>query len=239
MKTCPNCRSTFEGDYCSTCGQKDVDLERPIFALVADVLRETFDVDGRALRTLRTLFRHPGLLTADFLAGRRRMYSPPFRLYLVISVAFFVFAAWLANQGLLLDPGQSVEQDAAGQARFMSEDLPKLMFVLLPVFALYLKIAMPGRLYFDHLVFSVHLHSAAYIVLAVVMSIEYVESLVADAVQLVFYVFLLLFMVVSQVRVYGKHWATSLLIAIAVLTVYLLSISAVIEGGSSLQILSD
>ncbi len=167
------------------------------------------------------------------------MYSPPFRLYLVISVAFFVFAAWLANQGLLLDPGQSVEQDAAGQARFMSEDLPKLMFVLLPVFALYLKIAMPGRLYFDHLVFSVHLHSAAYIVLAVVMSIEYVESLVADAVQLVFYVFLLLFMVVSQVRVYGKHWATSLLIAIAVLTVYLLSISAVIEGGSSLQILSD
>jgi len=56
---------------------------------------------------------------------------------------------------------------------------------------------------------------------------------------LLFYLFLLTYLVVSMTRVYKKHWAISMLIALAVLTVYLLSISAVIETGSNLEILSD
>jgi hypothetical protein len=46
------------------------------------------------------------------------------------------------------------------------------MFVLLPVFALLLKLGYRQRLYFDHLIFSLHLHSAAYVAMAVMLPLE-------------------------------------------------------------------
>jgi len=67
---CRNCKTQFDGAYCSNCGQKDVDLERPTIKLIGEVLKETFDVDGRAFRTIRALIRRLGLLTSEFLVGR-------------------------------------------------------------------------------------------------------------------------------------------------------------------------
>jgi hypothetical protein len=49
--------------------------------------------DSRLWRTLLALLFKPGFLTREFLAGRRARYLPPVRLYLVLSVAFFLFAA--------------------------------------------------------------------------------------------------------------------------------------------------
>jgi uncharacterized protein DUF3667 len=49
--------------------------------------------DSRLWRTLAALLFRPGRLTAEFLAGRRARYLPPVRLYLVLSVAFFI---WLS-----------------------------------------------------------------------------------------------------------------------------------------------
>ena len=49
--------------------------------------------DSRLWRTLGALLFRPGFLTAEFLGGRRARYLPPVRLYLVLSVAFFLFAA--------------------------------------------------------------------------------------------------------------------------------------------------
>jgi hypothetical protein len=138
MTQCRNCETPFEGVFCPNCGQKDVNLERALGDLVGEVLRETLDVDGRAWRTVRTLFLSPGALTKEYLLGRRRSYSPPLRLYLVISVSFFVLMAWLASRGVLLDAGQTRQLDAATQAQFLSTDLPKLMFVLLPIFGPYI-----------------------------------------------------------------------------------------------------
>jgi len=172
MTQCRNCRETFDGAYCPNCGQRDIDLARPISELVGEVLKETFEIDGRALRTIRTLFLQPGLLTREFLAGRRRFYTSPIRLYLLISVTFFVLISWLASQGVLLMPELDPTQDAANQARFMSNELPRLMFVLLPIFAVLLKIVFPRRLFLDHIIFSIHLHSAAYIALALLLPLE-------------------------------------------------------------------
>jgi len=150
MTQCRNCLTPLDDTYCPSCGQRDVDLERPTSKLIGEVLKETFDVDGRAFRTMRTLFRQPGSLTSEFLAGRRRLYTSPIRLYLLVSVSFFVLVSWLASRGVFLMPELDLVQDAANQARFMSDELPRLMFVLLPIFALLLKIAFPGRLLLHH-----------------------------------------------------------------------------------------
>lgn len=209
--------------------------------LIGEVLRETLDLDGRAVRTVRTLFLHPGVLTEEYLAGRRKVFTPPLRLYLVISVSFFVLVAWLALQGLLLDPGQTVDLDAASQAQFMSDELPRLMFVLLPVFALLLKLAFWRRLYFDHIICSIHLHSAAFVVLAVMLPLEELASehwvpLVAQVMLLIYFI---AYFTVSLRRVYRASWPAASLKTFAILMVYLVIVSGMIEASSNFLILSD
>jgi hypothetical protein len=238
---CRNCDTPLDGDYCSSCGQRNVDLERPIWGLLAGVVKETFEVDGRAALTLKTLFRHPGMLTSEFLAGRRRTYTPPLRLYLVTSISFFVFVAWLAQSGILLDPGQDPVFDAAVQAQFLSDDLPRLMFVLLPVFALLLKAVYFRRLYFDHLIFSIHLHTAAYLILAAVLPLENVanQSVLLMAAQVVLFAYFLVYFVIALRRVYRSSWLFAALKTLAILFGYMIVVSMAIEGTSDFLIIAD
>ena len=56
--------------------------------LVRELLEETLSLDGRAIRTLRTLV-HPGRLTELYLDGKRAPFLPPLRLYLLASVVLF------------------------------------------------------------------------------------------------------------------------------------------------------
>lgn len=241
MTDCRNCHAPLDGEYCGTCGQRNIDLERPIWSLLGDVIKETFEVDGRAWLTLKTLFRHPGKLTSEFLAGRRRTYTSPLRLYLVTSIAFFVFVAWLAQTGVLLDPGQDPVFDAAVQAQFLSDDLPRLMFVLLPVFAVLMKIMYRRRLYFDHLIFSIHLHTAAYVVLALMLPLEDIASgnIGLTIVQFILLVCFLAYFVIAVKRVYASGWWVAALKSAAVLFGYMIVVSIAIESTSSFLIIAD
>lgn len=210
-------------------------------SLLGNVLKETFELDGRAAHTVNTLFRHPGLLTSEFLAGRRRRYTSPLRLYLVISIAFFVIVAWFAQSGILLEPGQDPGFDAAVQARFLSDDLPRLMFLLLPVFAVLLKIVFARRLLFDHLIFSLHLHSAGYIVLALAMPLENLagKDMLALIVQALLLAYFLAYFVLAMRRVYAPGWVALVLKSAAVLLGYMMIVSLVIENTSSFMIIAD
>ena len=90
---CDNCGAAVSGHYCSACGQR---LEAPVQSLWHFTREATEDLthtDSRLWRTLGALLFHPGYLTREFLAGRRARYLPPVRLYLVISVAFFLWAS--------------------------------------------------------------------------------------------------------------------------------------------------
>ena len=90
---CDNCGAAVSGSYCANCGQR---LEPPVHSL-GHFLRVAFEdvthADSRLWSTLLALLFKPGFLTHEFLAGRRARYLPPVRLYLVLSVAFFLWAA--------------------------------------------------------------------------------------------------------------------------------------------------
>jgi hypothetical protein len=223
MKRCDNCDTPMEASFCPQCGQKNIELERPLSALLGEVLRETFDLDGRAARTLWTLVRRPGLVTAEFLAGHRRRYTPPLRLYLVLSVLFFLVTAWIAELGILLNEGQTLEADALGQARFVADDLPRLMVVLLPLFALLLKAAYKRRFYFDHLIHSVHLHCIAYLLLAMMLPLEQAasQSIVLAMIQVILLGYLLSYLVISLHHVYQDGWLKTVAKAFGVFVGYL------------------
>ena len=54
------------------------------------LLDDIFSFDSRASRTLWPLITRPAFLTKEYFAGRRVHYVPPLRLYLFISIVFFI-----------------------------------------------------------------------------------------------------------------------------------------------------
>lgn len=232
MKLCKNCETRLEGPFCLQCGQRDVDLDRPLPDLLAEVAQETLDADGRLISTLKALFRRPGFLTAEFLAGRRQSFTPPFRLYLAFSLLFFLVAAWAVSHGMMLSEGQTLAADAPGQASFVSDELPRLMFLLLPVFALLLKAAFWRRQYFDHLIHSLHIHSAAFVILAVMLPMEDAANQWwwALVLQLAMTAYLLIYLAASVRRVYRANWWITWGKSLAILFVYI----NVVAGASEL-----
>ena len=90
---CLNCEAPLTGPFCSACGQRDVPPYPSVRDLVVDAFWELSGWDGRFASTVRALVQQPGLLTREFLEGRRARYISPLRLYLMASLVYFVLAA--------------------------------------------------------------------------------------------------------------------------------------------------
>lgn len=107
---CENCGAAVSGRYCSSCGQR---LEPPVHTLghfLKVALEDVTHADSRLWSTLGALLFKPGFLTREFLHGRRARYLPPVRLYLVISLVFFV---WLATQAQTPDAAHMTPEQRA------------------------------------------------------------------------------------------------------------------------------
>ena len=64
-----------------------------LWHFASEVMEDLTHADSRLWSTVGALLFKPGFLTCEFLAGRRVQYLPPLRLYLVLSLLFFVIAA--------------------------------------------------------------------------------------------------------------------------------------------------
>ena len=100
---CPSCGEEMLGEFCHACGERSPASHDPsLRGFFREGLEEVVDVDSRSLRTLRALLARPGLLTTEHIAGRRRPYVGPLKLFLVVFAAV-VFSALLSEQ---LFPGR-------------------------------------------------------------------------------------------------------------------------------------
>lgn len=207
---CPNCEAPLGGPFCAVCGQRQVDLDRPFRDLASEAMESFLSFDTRILRTLWPLIRRPGLLTVDFMAGRRVKYVHPFKLYFAFSVLLFVglaFSGYSVIQigesedivtgvrfevsdgegtedtvdapdessflGRVLGPVADLAENDPGRLnRIFTDRLAKSIILLVPVFAALLMMIYRRRRYVAHLVFSLHLHSFAFLALIVGLAID-------------------------------------------------------------------
>ena len=91
--SCQNCGAPLNSTYCGACGQRHEPHIHSLREFLGEATESITHADSRVWRTLWALMTKPGFLTKEFLEGRRARYLPPFRLYLVLSVVFFVIAA--------------------------------------------------------------------------------------------------------------------------------------------------
>lgn len=113
LEYCLNCKSTLAGQYCATCGQRARSRLISLWELISDAFGDLFELDSRLWRTLIPLFAKPGVLTRDYLEGRRARFMPPFRTYLVLSIIFFLIAFFDPRQDLqiLFEPDEPANTD--------------------------------------------------------------------------------------------------------------------------------
>jgi len=89
---CENCGTELRGHFCSNCGQAAIDYRRSFRHVIVDVLDSFLNWDSKFVRTIGLLLWRPGWLTNQFVDGRRVRFLHPLRLYLLVSIVFFLSA---------------------------------------------------------------------------------------------------------------------------------------------------
>jgi hypothetical protein len=87
---CLNGGADLTGQYCSQCGQEDSELRVSLKRLVRDFMAEQLGLESKVPTTLWRLMSKPGVLTKEYLAGKRVRSLLPLRLYLSASVVYFL-----------------------------------------------------------------------------------------------------------------------------------------------------
>jgi hypothetical protein len=271
---CPNCFEPLgepRPRFCPHCGQETHVRPPTLGEFVQQFGGAFFSTEGALWRTLVLLLTRPGELTRQYLAGRRRHYVLPLRLYLTISL--FVLFGLRVAASLGVDEGAvQVEVGSSGVAvelgvgragmkdgAFFCENLPAwlcrrlqrridiepralaretaelpgrltanlggAMFVLLPAFALYLKLAYWNRRlrYTEHLVFALHLHAFWFVALAVLLTgVPWLSAIALVAMPV--------YAMLALRRVYGGRLGPRLVRAALVGVLYLLTLLLALAG---------
>ncbi len=92
--TCSNCNQQLGGDFCSFCGQRNNTKRISTKQIATDIFNNLFNVDSPIWATLRMTIVNPGLLSRNYISGKRKCYFHPVR-YFVIAMALYYLFVWL------------------------------------------------------------------------------------------------------------------------------------------------
>jgi hypothetical protein len=261
---CLNCGAGLTGAFCSRCGQRAIPADPTVAEIAGDVWQELSGYDGRVAATFRTLL-HPGRLTLEHLQGRRAHYLSPIRLYLTVSVIYFLVAAAApitttsttrevdgpgglrisvsGSRGAILtdEDRANIERDLetapwpirpmlkainkdpdAFRTRVL-EIMPRVFFGLLPVFAAIVALFYRRRRFPTALVFAVHLHAFAFLILTVPEASKMVRwRPLSIATGIAAGALFLSYALIALRNVYGGRWPITFAKAAGIAFVYVL-----------------
>lgn len=88
--TCPTCGRAVSTPFCAECGERPRDpRDLTLRGLVQLVFHSFSSLDGRVLRSFRSLLARPGALSVAYERGQRVATIGPFQLFFLVNVAFF------------------------------------------------------------------------------------------------------------------------------------------------------
>ena len=108
---CYACGTGVLGPYCHACGQKNDDCRRSIWRLGSEAARDLTQLDGRFLKTVRSVVTRPGQHLREYGDGRRSPYTPPVRFFLVATFLFFATLFVTDRQIVVIQPQIEVTDD--------------------------------------------------------------------------------------------------------------------------------
>ncbi len=209
---CPNCKNTIiqTDQFCAQCGQETADHSKSMSSFLHHFLGDYFTFDSKIFRSLIPLITKPGRLTNEYMIGRRASYIPPLRFYIFISILFFLALNSTADE--------NSSSDADFWNQYFNVYIPRLFFLLLPIFALLMRAFDWGKrkTYIAHFVFSLHFHAFLFLTGTVyLLGSELLESLnFKSAISLLAWIMLLwylLYLFMAMKNVFKRTFGSTLL----------------------------
>jgi hypothetical protein len=262
-KDCLNCGHHVDERFCPHCGQENTEVKEPALGMIIHAIADYFHFEHKFFGTLKPLLLKPGFLSKEYIAGKRESYIYPIRLYIFISILFFLVILADKNKPsaesnrslqdqptLITAPNENsnknehtstvIEPDASSVFSFVVETLfswqvmdsttlayekrqtalseserdgflkaafikkrlllkedphqrekfkehwlhnfPKIMFLLLPMFALILKLVYlrKKKYYYEHFIYSLHVHSAIFIAILFTLLLQFGLTFIVD-----------------------------------------------------------
>jgi hypothetical protein len=279
---CPNCENILRSKdkYCPICGQKKLDEhDFSVKHFLIESFGDFFHFESKLINSIKPVLFKPGFLTLEYMKGRRNKYFQPFKMFLFISVFFFILSSFnLSRFHRSDDNGKEVKNKPIitftidsttsstdsirklpidslrnlinnyGVEKLMGENgswferymfklamkmrisgeekvieelyhyISKLIFLLIPLFALLLKLLYIRRkkTYYEHLVFSLHFHSFVFLLYI----LAEIASVVTFAPQSFIPIFLLVYLFFALKKVYTQKTGKTLLKTILLLFSY-------------------
>lgn len=227
---CPNCGAELSGKYCHDCGQKKP--HRHDYALkhfFGHLIHELTHLDSnKILRTLFALLFRPGLLTSEYLAGRKGSYLNPIRIYLTFSALYFLFAwgtlsdvrgggaARTARSPVTIAMARQRGVEPLALADKIYRKTEKiaagLRFGSVLISGLFLSVLYLGmrKYYVEHLIFSLHYYSFDFFCKSIFALLFLVAGLIGFKLPVLvlnlFYPVALAYLVIALRRVYKESW---------------------------------
>ncbi len=88
---CLNCGAELQGKFCHVCGQENLQLKENFGHMLNHAVSDYFHFDQHFFNTLKPLLFQPGKLTNEYMAGKRVRYLHPIKMYIFISLVYFLF----------------------------------------------------------------------------------------------------------------------------------------------------
>ncbi|HTM99513.1 MAG TPA: DUF3667 domain-containing protein [Pedobacter sp.] len=89
-KDCLNCGHIVEENFCPHCGQENIVVKEDALHMVSHAIADYFHFEHRFFGTIKPLLLKPGKLTKAYVEGKRVSFIHPIRLYIFISIVFFL-----------------------------------------------------------------------------------------------------------------------------------------------------
>jgi len=101
-ETCLNCEHPIDkcDRFCPKCGQKNSTKKISLLDLVQEIFSSFLSYEAKLLQTLKLMFFKPGQLSLEYTNGKRISFTNPFRLFLSISVLFFLVVSLSIDDSL-------------------------------------------------------------------------------------------------------------------------------------------
>ncbi len=240
---CLNCEAEVLRAFCPECGQKQ---NEPLVSMghwIGEALDELFSLDGKLLRSLKQLILKPGTLSLFWARGRRTYYVRPLRLYMFCAFLYFFLLPFQdQSEGPLtsfFDGWNEVGNEESGlNLDSIIKLLPAIVAVIMvPIFAAMVGIfarKQDGHFILWHLVFSLHFHSVAFLVIVVT---NLAPSSISDAADLSLLIGLVTYLVMALKSTYELSLLRSLIGGAFILlgylffyAVFILSIAAAVQA---------
>lgn len=249
--TCRSCGAALVGDYCHRCGEKRTEArDLTLRYFLRDAAQELTSLEhSKLLRTLRALLFRPGLLSAEWVAGRRTLYVKPLNLYLAIfALSLFAFSVYeplsvynlqgVVEQDSTGRIGRMMEGLAAGRGVRMEEFAAKVnekwhdymslsSLFLAAAYSLLLQVVFllfARRHFVEHLVFSLHFVSFSSLVVVLMWPLYFFvgvkPSAASSALAVVGWLLITVYMFIAVRTFYRTGTASAVILTLVLLAGY-------------------